>query len=372
MQMLLKKAGLVLFGVLFAALAGELFLRATGFGQLTPQMSFGVQAKNALERGYFDPDQTLFWKARPNRNPQFQRAANLVHPDSPIAPRGTRQRLIVLGDSCSRLVLSGLPYSASVQAELGSEDWEVLNASVPGYSSHQGLLWLRSQLLAADPDVVVVYFGWNDHWRTPGRTDRQYEQSIRPGRLRLLNLLSRRPDPPPFRVPRDEYRENLRSMIDQVVRTGGRVVLIAAPFRFVEKNQQRYLADAYLLPEDDALAIHQSYLDIVREFSGQEGVAILGADVVLDHLGETPRLLRDDGIHFTKEGHFVMGALIAEQIRSGAGNDGTAAPALLNAARRALEAEAEAKARRSGNGNGNGRETGTKQGRAQAGTLLNS
>jgi hypothetical protein len=172
--MLLKKAGLVLFGVLVAALAGELFLRAIGFGQLTPQMSFGVRAKNALERGYFAPDQTLFWKARRDRKPRFQRAANFVHPDSSIPPRDARKRLVVLGDSCSRLVLSGLPYSAFLQAELGKDDWEVLNASVAGYSSYQGLLWLRLQLLEADPDVVVVYFGWNDHWRTPGRTDRQY------------------------------------------------------------------------------------------------------------------------------------------------------------------------------------------------------
>jgi lysophospholipase L1-like esterase len=346
--MFLKKAGLVLFGVLVAALACELFLRAIGFGQLTPQMSFGLRAKQALERGYLEPDPTLFWKPRLNRNPRFRRAANLVHPDSPIAPRGTRQRLIVLGDSCSRLVLSGLPYSASVQAELGDDDWEVLNASVPGYSSHQGLLWLRSQLLAADPDVVVVYFGWNDHWRTSGRTDKQYEQTIRPSRLRLLNLLSRRPDPPPFRVTPDEYRENLGSIIDEVVRAGGRVVLVAAPYRFVEKNQQRYVANAYLLPEDDAVAIHRSYLDIVREFRGREGVAILGADVLLDTLGESPQLLRDDGIHFTNIGNRVMGALIAEQVRSGAGNDGTAAPALLNAARRALEAESAREARRNG------------------------
>jgi len=184
----------------------------------------------------------------------------------------------------------------------------------------------------------VIYFGWNDHWRTPGRTDRQYEQSMQPGRLRLLNLLSRRPDPPPFRVPRDEYRENLRSMIDEVVRANGRVVLIAAPYRFVEKNQRRYVKDAYLLPEDDALSIHRSYLDIVREFSGWEGVAILGADVIFDTLGEAPPLLRDDGIHFTNEGQRVMGALIAEQIRSGAGDDGSAAPALLDAARRTLAA----------------------------------
>jgi lysophospholipase L1-like esterase len=321
---------------LVAVTAGELILRAIGFGQLTPQMSFGVRAKQALEGGYLTPDPTLFWKARRDVRRRSQRAAHVVHPDIGIAPRGMRKRLVVLGDSCSRLVSSGLPYPAFLQAELGKDGWEILNASVAGYSSYQGLLWLRLQLLDADPDVVVVYFGWNDHWRTPGRTDRQYERSIQPSRLRLLGLLSRRPDPPPFRVPLEEYRENLQSIIDEVSRTGGRVVLVAAPYRFSEKNEQRYVANAYLLPDDEAVSLHRSYLDVVREFIGREGVTVLGADAVFSALSDTPSLFRDDGIHFTNEGHRVMAALLAEQILSGAGLEGTAAPELLEAARRSL------------------------------------
>jgi len=336
LQTLLKHGLLVVFGVLVAATASELILRVIGFGQLTPQMSFGVRAKQALEGGYLAPDPTLFWQARRDVRRRFQRAAHIVHPNTPIAPRGMRKRLVVLGDSCSRLVSSGLPYSAFLQAELGRDGWEILNASVAGYSSYQGLLWLRLQLLDAEPDVVVVYFGWNDHWRTPGRTDRQYERSMQPTRLRLLGLLSRRPDPPPFRVPLEEYRENLQSMVDEVGRIGGRVVLVAAPFRFSEKNEQRYVANAYLLPDDDAVSLHRSYLDVVREFVGREGVTVLGADAIFVALSDTPPLFRDDGIHFTNEGHRVMAALLAEQIRSGAGLDGTAASELLGAARKSL------------------------------------
>jgi lysophospholipase L1-like esterase len=336
LQTFLKHALLVVFGVLVGVTAGELILRAIGFGQLTPRMSFGVRAKQALEGGYLTPDPTLFWKARRDVRRRSQRAAHVVHPDIGIAPRGMRKRLVVLGDSCSRLVSSGLPYPAFLQAELGKDGWEILNASVAGYSSYQGLLWLRLQLLDADPDVVVVYFGWNDHWRTPGRTDRQYERSIQPSRLRLLGLLSRRPDPPPFRVPLEEYRENLQSIIDEVSRTGGRVVLVAAPYRFSEKNEQRYVANAYLLPDDEAVSLHRSYLDVVREFIGREGVTVLGADAVFSALSDTPSLFRDDGIHFTNEGHRVMAALLAEQILSGAGLEGTAAPELLEAARRSL------------------------------------
>jgi len=125
-------------------------------------------------------------------------------------------------------------------------------------------------------------------------------------------------------------------MVDEVGRGGGRVVLVAAPFRFSEINKQRYVANAYLLPDDDAISLHRSYLGVVREFIGREGVAVLGADAIFAAMSDTPPLFRDDGIHFTNEGHRVMAALLAEQIRSGAGLEGTAAPDLLEAARRSL------------------------------------
>jgi hypothetical protein len=34
-------------------------------------------------------------------------------------------------------------------------------------------------------------------------------------------------------------------MIDDVIRRSGRVVLIAAPYRFSDKNKQRYVANAF-------------------------------------------------------------------------------------------------------------------------------
>lgn len=72
------------------------------------------------------------------------------------------------------------------------------------------------------------------------------------------------------------------------------------------------MTGAYLLSEDDAFAIHRSHLNVLREFSSQEGVAILGADVILDALGHAAPLLREDDIHLTIEDQNMMGALIAE------------------------------------------------------------
>ena len=327
---------MILTGVLVALTIAEVTLRLIGFGVVTPQMSFGMHARTALDTGYFVPDATLFWKVSRGANARSGRAANFVHPDQLLPPPGVRKRLLVLGDSCSRVTVNGPPYSAHLQAALGRAEWEVLNASVPGYSSYQGLIWLRSQLLDAEPDVVVVFYGWNDHWRTTGMTDREYERSIKPTYVRLLTLFKGRADPPPFRVSLDEYRENLQSIIDEVGAGGGRVILIANPYGFTPEILERYIEDNYLVAGDSAEDLHRAYLDVVREFAGGDGVTVLGADVIFPALGRATPLLRRDGIHFTDAGHRAMGALLAELIRSGRGGDGTAAPALLAAARRAL------------------------------------
>src|SRR5207244_4303724 len=39
---------------------------------------------------------------------------------------------------------------------------EVLPLAVPGYSSHQGLAWLRRDLAGLRPDLVTLCYGWND------------------------------------------------------------------------------------------------------------------------------------------------------------------------------------------------------------------
>lgn len=334
--MILKKLSLSLGALLATLVVAEIVLRVGGFGVVTPQMSFGMHAEIALDRGYFLPDPTLFWKVRPDLNPAFEREARILSPDRPIPPHGKRTRVLILGDSCSRVAGDGLPYSALLERDLGAGRWEVLNASVPGYTSYQGLRWLRSQLLDAHPDVVVVYFGWNEHWRTTGKTDREYARSRETLYPRVLTGLQGRHHPPPFRVSRREYRDNLEQIIDLVRGQGGRVALIAGPYRFSPGVQAQYVKDHYLVDGDDVRKLHRSYLDVVRGFSGRPDVSVIEADAVFRALGGNLPLLRADGIHFTAAGHRAMAALLAEFLRTGAGGDGTVPPALVAAVRKSL------------------------------------
>lgn len=334
--MILKKLTLSLASLVAALVLAEAVLRIGGFGVVTPQMSFGMHAEIALDRGYFLPDPTLFWKVRPDLNPAFEREARILSPDRPIPPHGPRKRVLILGDSCSRVAGDGLPYSALLEHDLGSARWEVLNASVPGYTSFQGLRWLRSQLLDAHPDIVVVYFGWNEHWRTTGKTDREYARSRETFYPRVLTVLQGHHHPPPFRVSTGEYRDNLEQIIDLVRGRGGRVVLIVGPYRFAPGVEAQYVKDHYLVAGDDVRALHRKYLDVVRSFSGRKDVSVIEADALFRALGANPPLLRADGIHFTTAGHEAMATLLAVYLTTGAGGDGSMPPALVATVRKSL------------------------------------
>ncbi len=337
-----RKIPLLLAGITAALVLAELLLRLTGFGVVTPELSFGMNTRSALEQGRFLPDADLFWKLPVTEGPT-DRAINAVHPDHPLPESDDQARVLVLGDSCSRLSVSELPYSATLQERVAADGMQVFNASVPGYTTYQGLVWLRTQLLELKPAVVVVYFGWNDHWRATGMTDRDYAASQSRSGLRLLTLVQRRPDVAPFRVPVDAYRENLQAIVGEVRGAGGRVVLVAAPHQFTSEARLRLVQTGYLNVDDDISELHGRYLDVVRSFVGEPDVAVLSADRLFDNLGRRVPLLHRDGIHLTDDAHRAMGAALAILIREGEGADGTIPPRLLSAARLAVSSAARQK-----------------------------
>ena len=325
---------LLLLSIALSLFAAELVLRAAGYGRITPEMNFGINTRGALERGGFEPHDTLFWTL-PARPTAVDQAIGALHPQRPVPPKGDRRRIIVLGDSCSRISMAAPPYSELLARRLGP-GWEVLNASVPGYTTHQGLVWLRTQLLDLEPDLVVVYFGWNDHWRSTGVTDRQYEEWRAVSRIRLLTLLRQRPEQPPPRVPLDEYAENLRAIVDEIRGAGARAILVAAPYGFSDESRLRLLQTGYVLAGERPAVLHERYLDVVRRFAGEPGVAVLAADRLWSELdGDEPLLMRD-GIHLTDAAHAAMAAALEGMITTGAGADGSVPAELAAVARAAL------------------------------------
>ena len=92
-------------------------------------------------------------------------------------------RVISLGDSCT--AQSDWPYSRWLDKRLREEPpstthaWEAFNMGTHGYSLVQGAKLFELETADMAPDIVSVYFGWNDHWLSGGPTDRE----------RLLNVV---------------------------------------------------------------------------------------------------------------------------------------------------------------------------------------
>jgi lysophospholipase L1-like esterase len=151
----------------------------------TPQQQ--MQVASLEQSSIFEGDPLLLWRLKPNldhvvwdftvvsTNAQHFRA------DYPIGakPAGTF-RIVCLGDS----VTFGYrvppvwpdkpkdydpewqPFPMLLEKELRKANpnrrIEVFPMAVPGYTTHQGLAWLRRDIDYLKPDVVIASFGWND------------------------------------------------------------------------------------------------------------------------------------------------------------------------------------------------------------------
>ena len=238
----------------------------------TPQQR--MQVADQQQGGIFEGDPLLLWRLKPNldhavwdftvlsTNTQSFRA------DYPIKakPPGTF-RIICVGDSVTfgyRVPVvwadkpkdydpEWLPYPMLLekqlrQANLGRQI-EVITMAVPGYTSHQGLAWLRHDIDYLQPDMVIVSFGWNDASlsdipdREAIRTD-WYPVAVRwlvdhsQAFAHATNWLRRRnkpPQAPPIkpspRVSEAEYVNNFLAIVNLARARRAGVMVIGAPYR---------------------------------------------------------------------------------------------------------------------------------------------
>ncbi len=291
-----------------ALVAGEVILRAIGYGTITPELNFGVNTKLSLDRGQFVADSDLFWILPPH---PLDKQVRAVQPNTPVPPQSRGRRILVVGDSCSKISQEIFPYSALLEDTLGT-GFEVWNAAVPGYTSWQGRAWLKKQLLAMRPDVTILYFGWNDHWRSTGIADVDYAAEQASGSLRLLQLLQRAPDESPLRVSVADYEVNLRAMVADLRAQDSQVILIAAPSQLTAEARDLLVKLGYLLPSDNAVELHREYLMVVKKVTDETEAVMLNASRLFAQRASADPLIMRDGIHLTDAGHQAMASVLAE------------------------------------------------------------
>ncbi len=128
-----------------------------------------VQGSNIRIYGQHDPE--LFWSLRPlAESPDGERWINSDGLRGPeIGAKGEAEyRVLNLGESTTfaAQVRYEESYSALLEELLNREPRErrvrVLNGGVPGYSLLQGVQFLKLRGQRFKPDMVTLYFGFND------------------------------------------------------------------------------------------------------------------------------------------------------------------------------------------------------------------
>jgi lysophospholipase L1-like esterase len=325
--------GIVSCGIALAVLAAlEVALRLAGFQREIAPLSLRFGYPNPREIGsIFVPDAELFWRLKPGSTFDAEAPVPInalgYRGPVPTEPRvAGRARIAVLGDS----VAFGGP-AAWPEILAASTGAEVLNFGVPGYTAVQGARQWESDVASLRPDAVVVAYGWNDHWVAKGGlpdaarevpSPRAAALSLALSRLRLaqaaralLGSADRGAAPAPpgamRRVPLDDYRAALDSLLAAARGSGARVLVVALPSGLRESDFPGYLLELGFTPSPrEAIDDHARWAAAAREVAAERGASFLDpADRFVSR-----ELFSRDGIHPTPEGHRVLAEAVEEAL----------------------------------------------------------
>jgi lysophospholipase L1-like esterase len=311
----------------------------------TPQQK--MQVGNPQQSGIFEGDPLLLWRLRPNLDHAvwdytvLSTNAQSFRADYPIGRKETgTYRIVCLGDSVTfgyRVPVvwpdkpteydpEWLPYPMLLEKQLRAANptrkIEVFPMAVPGYTSHQGLAWLKRDIGWLQPDMVIVSFGWND----VSLSDVPDKEAIRTDWYAVLvrwvidhsqgfahathwlrsknePATQKQPVTPVTRVSEQEYLDNFAQIIRLVRDNGARVVVIGAPYRDEKTNppeaqlMKRYRANLKSAMEKDQVP----YLEILEltEAAGSVNEGFFGELIHPNHMGH--RLMASELLDLMKE-----------------------------------------------------------------------
>jgi lysophospholipase L1-like esterase len=295
--------------MVFTLLLVEAALRVAGFEyHLMPAVQFGWPDPQTIQSAYAD-DPDLFWVTKNYR--EKLRTARRNHPD-----------VIFMGDSCTEFgtypartmeILSGTysPFKTGVHLAAG------------GWTSEQGLAQLKRDVIPLRPKVIVIFYGWNDHWIALGPTDPQLRAAHRylwlADRFRLVQLLLKarvamatRNTERPNRVPPERYRENLESIARLAHEAGITPVFVTAPSNHVAGHEPEYLLRRHVRRLSDVIPLHQRYVELTREAARNQSAVLCDAAADFAALPlPHDHLFKADAIHFTPEGDQELARIVS-------------------------------------------------------------
>jgi lysophospholipase L1-like esterase len=247
-----------------------------------------AQVADEKQSGIFEGDPLLLWRLNPNldhavwdftvvsTNSKHLRSEHVGETVGPKQP-GTI-RIVCLGDSVTfgfrvpvvwpdkptEYAPEWLPFPMLLEKELRAANpdrkIEVVTMAVPGYTSHQGLAWLRRDINEMQPDLLIASFGWNDasfsdvpdreaiktNWsavtlRRLIDSSQAFAHAVhwlraREAKAQQQNRTGQPAVRPAARVSQQEYLNNMLAIQDLARQRGASVIVIAAPYRDNDPN----------------------------------------------------------------------------------------------------------------------------------------
>jgi lysophospholipase L1-like esterase len=284
----------------------------------------------------FEGDPLLFWRVKPNLDHAIwdftmvsTNAQGLRHDGDIGRKKPGAFRVVCVGDSVTfgyRVPVvwadrpkdynpEWVPYPMLLEKALRAanpgRDIEVIALAVPGYTSYQGLEWLRRDIDWLEPDVVTACFGWNDV-NLRSMSDRElmpgdwshvaYRRLVSSSQtLAHLSLWMQRrrasgapprPSTTP-RVPKDEFAANMLEMARLAEAHGARAVLVGTVYR-----------DAVTNPPEAARV--KETRDALRSAANSHGIPYLEIPELMEGSYPASKNLFGELIHPNNEGHRVM------------------------------------------------------------------
>ena len=295
----------------------------------TPQQK--MQVADAKQSAIFEGDPLLLWRLKPNLDHVYwdftvvSTNAQGFRADYPIGrkPAGTF-RVVCLGDS----VTFGYrvppvwpekptdydpewqPFPTLIEKALRktnpNRSIEVFPMAVPGYTSHQGLAWLRRDIDYLQPDVVIVSFGWNDvsmsdapdretidtsWWPVATRWLLDHSQVFAHATrwLRSRSAPQQRAKAPAPRVSQLEYIMNIGAIVRLARDHKAKVIVMGAPYRDSKTNpsEAELMTDYRRMLESIMEQTRVPYCEILEltEAAGSVNEGFFGELIHPNHMG---------------------------------------------------------------------------------------
>lgn len=316
-----KKLTLALVSTYLLFAAVETILTWTDFNAELPPIVFqGQNNGGGIDIPKTTPDAELLFRLTPGTYFQGRLINSMGFREREVDPKkkpGTI-RVICMGDSITGQGRPG--YSQYLHERLTNnpptaQPWEAFNIGVHGYSALQGLRQFQKMGRQLEPDIVTLYFGWNDHWLSEEADRQKMGLEMRPLEGRIFEILRKKKffrffiwamspiqhiarrekgERRVFRVPPDEYRSAMKAFIREIRAANAIPIIITAPRRSLTEH---VVGKEYVLSIDEGNRIHDQYVEITREVARDSRAELLDLAVLFAGR-ECDSYFAPDGIHF--------------------------------------------------------------------------